>query len=366
MAIELWDSRSLYELRQDMRLDPVPDYFQRTYFGTDFYSEDDSIRFAELPVAHRKLAPFVMPTSQGKPIFERSGESVKSFKPAYIKVKDAVRVTESRNVLPSEIWRTGGSGMPSLQERFDKRVAEVVAYHMRAIQMQKAWMAARAFIDGELTINYAADQGEEHPEVTIDFGRATALDVTLSGSFWSDPSYDIIGMLSTQSNLMYNTEYGGRPTQLLVGSSVAPYIQKNTAIKELLKSPAQSRGGEETSIKQGLFNVDQPMSYIGTIGGIGQSLEIWTYKDTVQAPTGSMVDILNPKDALLIAPGAGGVMAHGAIYDIEAFEAGNISADVFPKMIKTGDPGDLHVMHQSSPLPVNAYPNRVSKMRVLA
>ncbi len=102
MTINIWDSRDLYLLQQDLRLDPVPDYFWRTFFGTDYYSEDETIKFAELPVPHRKLAPFVQPTSQGKPIFERRGETVKQFTPAYIKVKDAVRVMEARNILPSE------------------------------------------------------------------------------------------------------------------------------------------------------------------------------------------------------------------------------------------------------------------------
>ena len=79
MAIELWESRDLYLLRQDMRLEPVPDYFWKTFFGQDFYAEDRKIRFADLPVPHRKLAPFVMPTSQGKPIFERRGGRLMEF-----------------------------------------------------------------------------------------------------------------------------------------------------------------------------------------------------------------------------------------------------------------------------------------------
>lgn len=363
MAINLWDSRDLYLLQQDMRLDPVPDYFWRTFFGTDYYSENDEIKFAELPVPHRKLAPFVMPTSQGKPIFERRGESMKAIKTAYIKVKDAVRVVEARNVRPSEIWRTSGGGLPSLVERFDSRVAEVVAYHLRAIMMQKAWMAARAFIDGTLTIQYHADQGVDHPEVTIDFGRDSSLEETLTGTFWDDPDYDMIGMLSDMANTMYNIKFGGRPTTLIVGSEVAPYIGKNKGIIELLDT--NIRGSEDTTFQRGMFNVDRPMTFLGRLGGLGGGLDIWTYKDTVEAPNGDMADILNPKDALLIAPGAGGVMAHGAIYDIDAFEGGAISTDVFPKMFKKNDPGDMYVMHQSAPLPVNVYPNRVAKMRVL-
>lgn len=367
MALELWTSRDLLELRQDLRLDPVPDYFWRTFFSTDFYSEDRDILISDLPKPYRKLAPFVMPSSQGKPIFERRGEKVSALTPPYIKVKDAVRVTEARNVLPSQIWRNG-PGLPSLQERFDGRVADVQAFHLRAIDMQKSWMAARAIIDGRVTITYAADQGAPHPEVIVDYGRAANQTITLSGSFWSDPNYDIIGDLTAWSQRMYEAEYGVRPTDVIVGADVAPFIQRNVAIRELLST--QRRGGEGTSMALGLLARPQagdngPIP-IATIGGIGMSLNIWTYKDVVEAPNGSMVDILHPKDVFMFGPGAAGVMAHGAIYDVDAFEGGNISVDVFSKMFRDNDPGDVYVMNQSSPLPIVLYPNRTLKARVLA
>jgi hypothetical protein len=363
MALELWTSVDLAEVRQDLRLDPVPDYFWRTFFDQNFYSEDKDILFAELPIPFRKLAPFVMPSSQGKPIFERRGEKVKAITPPYIKVKDAVRAVDARNVLPSQIWREG-RGLPSLQERFDRRVAEVIAFHLRAINMQKAWMAARAFIDGKVTISYAADQGGPHPEVIVDFGRAAGHTVVLSGTFWSSAAYDIIGQVSTWSNLMYNATFGGRPTTMIVGSSVVQYLQANTGIKALLST--QTRGGEGTRIELGMLNIDRPLSYVMTLGGIGQSIEVYTYKDQVEAPNGSMVDILDPRDVLLIAPGATGVMAHGAIYNVKAFQGGGIATDVFPSMWTENDPGDIYCMHESSPLPIPLYPNRVLKARVLA
>lgn len=364
MALELWTSADLVDLRQDMRLDPIPDYFWRTFFSGEFYSQDKDILIADLPTQYRKLAPFVMPSSQGKPIFERKGETVKALTPPYIKVKDVVRAVDARNVLPSQIWREG-RGLPSLQERFDQRTADVVAFHLRAINMQKAWMAARAFIDAKLTISYAADQGAQYPEVVIDFGRDANLNKTLSTSFWSDPDYDIIGDLTNWSNQMYNTAYSGRPTTLIVGSAVAPYIPKNKGILNLLST--QIRGGEATTVQRGLINIDQPLSYVATVGGIGQSIEIWTYKDVVEsATTGTYVDILNPKDVLLIAPGFQGTMAHGAIYDVDAFAEGNIDIDVFPKMFRENDPGDAYIMHQSSPLPIPLTPNKVLKARVLA
>lgn len=363
MALELWTSADLLDMRQDLRREPVPDYFWRTFFPTDFYSEDKDILLAELPTPYRKLAPFVQPASQGKPIFERKGEKVKAFTPPYIKPKDVVRAVDARNVLPSQVWREG-RGLPSLQARFDQRCADVVAFHTRAIDMTKSWMAARAFIDGKLTIKYAADQGVEHPEIIVDFGRDPDLTKVLSGSFWSSAAYDIIGDLTDWSNLMYNTPFSGRPTRVIVGSAVVEALQKNTGILALLNT--QIRGGDGTSIPRGMLNIDEPLTFVMTLGGIGQSLEIWTYKDMVEAPNGDMVDILDPRDVLLIAPGATGVMAHGAIYNVKAFADGGIATDVFPTMWYENDPGDAVMMHESSPLPIPLYPNRVLKARVLA
>lgn len=362
MALELWTSRDLYALLRDDRLDPIPSYFLDTFFTDTHYSSDADILISELPTQYRVLAPFVLPSEQGKPIFKRKGEKVKALTPPYIKPKDPVRPEDARNVLPSEILLNGGQ-RPSIEARFNRRVVEVVEFHRRAIKMQEAWMAARAFIDGKVTVTYDRDQGAAYPEVTIDFGRATNHTVVLSTDFWDDPDHDIIGDLTTWSNRMYAAPNGGRPTRVIIGASVVPCIQKNKGIRELLST--QIRGGEGTKVELGMANIDQPMSYVATIGGIGQSLEIWTYRDQVEGPTGTMVDILDPRDVVLVAPGARGVKAYGAIYDVDAMGESQ-AIDIFPKMFKTDDPGEMYIMHQSSPLPIPLYPNRTLKARVLA
>ena len=139
----------------------------------------------------------------------------------------------------------------------------------------------------------------------------------------------------------------------------------NKGILALLNT--QIRGGEGTVIERGMLNIDEPMSFVMRLGGIGQALEIWTYKDMVEsATTGVMVDILDPRDVVMVAPGATGVMAHGAIYNVKAFADGGIATDVFATMWYENDPGDAVMMHESSPLPIPLYPNRVLKARVLA
>lgn len=362
MAIELWDSGELYDVLRDDRLDPVPSYFLDTYFRETFFSDDKRIMISELPAADRKLAPFVLPTEQGKPIFSEKQEAIKYFEPAYIKPKDVVRAVDSRRMRPSEIFRNMGE-RPSTQQRFETRVVEVMEYHKRAIRMRKAWMAARAFIDGKVLIKYERDQGAAHPEVLIDFGRDSNLNIVLDTTFWDDPAYDIIGDLTEWSNLMYTTKYGGRPSTLLLGANVVPCIQKNTGIRALLST--QIRGGESTVMKLGMLNVDEPMSYVATIGGIGQSLELWTYRDQVQNDDDTMVELLDPNDVVMIAPGNRGVMAYGAIYDAEAFAEGRAQIDIFPKMWMTKDPGDVLIMNQSAPLAIPLTPNKVLKATVL-
>lgn len=364
MALELWTSGELYDVLRDDRMDPIPSYFMDNFFTEQFFSQDREIMFSELPAADRKMAPFVLPTEQGKPIFGTKGETLQSFEPAYIKPKDVVRAEDARTRRPSEIFRNGGQAL-SVVERFDNRVVEIVEYHRRAIRMQWAYMCAKAYIDAALNIKFGRDQGAAHPEVTIDFGRDPNLNVVLNTTYWDDPDYDIIGDLTAWSNLMYGTKFGARPTRLTVGASVAPHITKNKGILALLNT--QIRGGEGTVMQRGLVNIDNPMSYIATLGGIGQAIEIWTYKDQVENSDGSLVELLHPKDVILEAPGFRGVMAFGAIYDVDAIESGDaLAIDIFPKMFKTQDPGELYIMHQSAPLPVPLTPNRVLKARVLA
>ncbi len=360
MALELWTSGELYDVLRDDRMDRIPSHFLDNFFTEQHYSEDREIMFSELPAADRKMAPFVLPTEQGKPIFGVKGESVKSFTPAYIKPKDAVRAVDARTRRPSEILRPGGP--PTLTERFDNRVVEIVEYHRRAIKMQWAYMAAKAYIDAKVTVKYARDSGAPHPEVTIDFGRDPNLNI-VSTVGWDDPDHDIIGDLSAWSNTMYTVKFGARPSRLTVGADVAPYITKNKGILKLLDT--NIRGSEGTTMERGLFNIDVPFTKIATLSGIGQAIDIWTYRDQVQNDDGSLVELLHPKDVILEAPGFRGVKAFGAIYDVDAIESGSIAIDIFPKMFKTDDPGELYVMHQTAPLMIPLTPNRVAKARVL-
>lgn len=360
MTIELWESRDLYQLLRDDRLDPVPNYFLDTFFTESYFSDDEKIRFGKLPNASRVLAPFVLPTEQGKPILYRKGESISDFTPPYIKPKNAVKPEDARNVMPSEVFRNGGQ-RPTLAQRFDQRVVEVTSIHRRAIAMREAWMAARAFIDGKVLIEYERDSGAAFPSVLLDFGRANGHTITLMSGYWDDPDADILGNIESWMNTMYLADQGGSAAQLIVGASVAPLFRKNKGIKAALDT--NYRGNDSVKMDLGIMRTERPIKYIGSLG-VG--LEVWSYRDQIENANGSMVDLFDPRDVLLVAPGATGVRAHGAIMNPKALEAGLSQTDIFPSMWTSNDPPATFLMHEASPLPIPLYPNRTLKARVLA
>ncbi|WP_210202876.1 major capsid protein [Hartmannibacter diazotrophicus] len=345
-------------------MDPLPSWVLDTFFTGRYYSEDFEIKFGDLPEADRFLAPFVLPYEQGKPIAYAKGEDISAFTPPYIKLKDRVRAVDAKNLKPSEIFRNRGA-KPSLEERFNQRVVEVSGIHLRAIDVRRIWMACRAFFDGKVLIQYERDQGAANPDVLLDFGRAAGHTVVKSADYWNDPSTDIMGDVETWSNTMYLARGGGAPTMMIVGAQVAPLFRKNTGVKAALDT--NYRGNNSVQMDLGIMNIERPLQYVGRLS---TTLEVWTYKDTIDIPDGSggktKIDLFNEKDICLVAPGATGVLAHGAIYDADAMMEGMVSTDVYAKMWMTKDPGDVMLMHQSSPLPIPLYPNRTFKARVLA
>lgn len=356
MALNLWSSKQLLRRLRDDRMDSVPSYFRDNFFKLSHYSEDKDILISELPAAGRKLAPFVLPTEQGKPIAEFKGETMKALTPPYIKLKDPVRAVDARSPFPDEVL----DGPLDLNVRFNRRVGQVQDQHARAIDMQECWMAARAVIDGKIVVKYQNDQGAAHPEVTIDYGRASNQTVVLSANYWDNVDTAILDDVETWANRMRSAKYGQFPTVMLVGSSVAPLFRKN---KQVLAEMDLTRRGGSVDLPTGIQLIGDGLTRIGSLGS---GIEVYAYRDYVENSNGTLVDILGPKEVVLLAPGFEGVKAYGAIYDAEAYAQGAISARIFPKMWPENDPGDVFIMHQSSPLPIALYPNRSLKATVLA
>lgn len=362
-GISLSTPQELYELLTDDRREAIPSHFLDTYFNETHFSADREILIGELPAVDRKMAPFVLPTEQGKPVMGQRGEKVRSLLPPYMKPKDAVRAVDARNVTPAEVFRNAGV-RPSLQQRFDQRVAEVQDYHRRQIRMQETRMAADAFVKGAVTIKYDRDQGADFPEVTMTFGRDPGhTAISGAGFYWSDPDFPILDAINDDAHTMNQALRGGFPGRIYLGSEVAKFIGKNKQIQADLDT---TRRGTQSNVQTGVIRRDEPMTSLGTIGA---GIELMLYRDYVENADGSLYELLDPKSILYVAPGARGVRAYGAIYNAKALAmAGGeaLQTDIFPSMWLTDDPSDIFLMHEASPLPIPLTPNKTFLRRVLA
>lgn len=362
MAYELWTSADLYEVLVDTRNNGATDWWRTNYFPNVHLSEKEEILFSELPLAMRRVAPFVLPTEQGKPIYRRQGEALKSFTPAYIKPKDAIRPNEVRRAMPSEVILSGRQ--MTMEERFDARVADIVQYHDAAIRRQWDLMCARAVQYGRATIRYRRDNeiGEGPPVVTLDFDRDASLTVALApGADWSDPNHDIIGDISRWRDNMAGLKRGGNANTLLLGTTVVPYFRNNIGLRKLLDTNV--RGSETFVMNTGLIApINDPQNPVVKIAELGEGLTAWSYSDTMENDDGSTIALMDPKSVVMTAPNVGGYQAFGAIYDIEA-ELQPI--DIFMKMFDVHDPSGRFVLSQSAPLMIPTNPNRTMTARVI-
>lgn len=357
MALDIYTPHDLYAVMYDDRIEVETSYWLDEYFPDSYFSTQEEILFSKLTTT-RKVAPFMLPNEQGKPIYRREGEALKSFKPAYTKPKDAVRPSEMLQRQPGELVR---QGLLTPQARYNAEVIRIAQYHRNAITRLWEWMAAKAILDGQVTIQYIGDNGQKGQKVTLDFGRAAGHTITLgAGSRWGDNGVSIMDTIQTWLDTMAAAEFGGAANRLILGSAAYAKFKKDAEIKDLMDT--RYRGSPDITVNRGIVRKDvmQPLTYVGTLGA---GLEVYLYTGQFQGDDGTMVNIMDPRDAVLTAPGVAGIKAFGAILDEDA----DLQAtDIFSKMWSQQDPSARFIMSQSAPLMIPVNPNRTLRARVVA
>lgn len=286
----------------------------------------------------RRLAPFVAPTAQGKPMLQ-SGYSTRRFKPAYIKPKDSVDPRRVFKRRPGEAF--GGTMSP--QARRDAIVADILQDHKDMHKRRLEWMAARAVIDGQVTIT-----GENYPTTLVQFGRAADQTVVLAGAArWGQAGVSIVTLLETwMARVQLSSGYA--PTKLVMGVNVWNVFRADA---EVLKQLDTMIRGTNSSLQIGVGN-GELVQFKGTFG---TSLEIYTYNDIFEDDTGANQPFMDQNSIVLLNPaGVEGVRCFGAILDAQA---GYVATEFWPKNWYENDPSVEYLMTQSAPLMVPTRPN---------
>lgn len=322
--------------------------FWRRWFPTVVQSDREFIEFSKI-WGTKRLAPLVVPTAQGRPVYGL-GEAIDQFKPAYVKPKDAVHPERVIRRMPSigEI----GQDMPlSMNERHDAIVADILMEHGKTIDRREEWLAARALIDGEVTL-----EDEAYPRTVISFRRDADLTVVLAGNArWGQANVEPFDNIQAWALRMAYKEFGGFPTDALMGPGAWEVFTRSEKVKELMNTEIR-----QTDMTQMNFGLRGDMDEV-LMGRLSNRLNIWVYTGNYQTETGVTQNYLGENEVLLINGNVMGVLAYGAILDKAAMFQ---PLPRFPKMWDDDDPAGTVIMTQSAPLCIPVNPNNTMKITV--
>lgn len=330
-------------------LEPIQDFWLQMFPGV-FQSTEEEIQFNKI-TDYRHLAPFVLPTAQGRPIY-KANENIQSVKPGYLKPKDAIQAA-------GMIRRRAGLGelgaAPALspQGRWNASVTAVAQTHNSTIQRRWEWMAAQAALYGEVTL---VDDG--YPSAVVNFRRDPGHDVTLgSGARWGESGVEPLDDLEGWIDIMARAKFGGAPTNLIMGTLAWTPFRQNQRVLDLLNTQQRQTSGTTLNLGVGDGTTYQYK------GMLNQNVSIYVYNDYYEAADGTMVQFMDQRDIFMVGPNFMGVKAFGAILD----KGANFQPlPIFPKMWDEEDPSATILMSQSAPLPFPVNPNASFRARVVA
>lgn len=330
------------------RFVPAPiNYFRGLLASSVFTSEDEWIEFGKITDT-RKLAPLVIPTAQGRPIYSE-GANVARFKPAYVKPKDSISPSRALKRRPGENLFQPNTLSP--YARFLAILGDILRVHRESIDNRMEWMFAQAALYGKVTLD-----GPDYPTTIVDFQRDPSHTVTLSGAgvVWSDPDAPIVDMINSWVEKIRRAPFGGPVTRVTLGKNVVGPFLANKQVQATRNLLIRGTDGTPApSIRTG--------DYSEMIFRLG-NLEIWTTSDWYTKPDGSIGEYMDPNGVLLTGPNVQFVECYGAILDTDA----QLQAlPVFPKQWKNEDPSVTYVMTQSAPLAVPVNPNNTLFATVL-
>jgi len=348
------DTATLLEVLYAPQNQPGLDGFWLKWFPRQVNSQSPRILFDEIDENEYRLAPFVAPNVQGRPMRSK-GFSTKSFRPAYVKPKHVVDPTRA---MPR---RAGEAplGTLSLQQRMDLIIADNIRRERQMIENRWDWMACQALVSASVVV-----AGEDYPSVTVDFGRDASLTVVNSGAtLWTASTATVMDDIQSARTQAFKLSRAPVNTLIFGLDAWAAFLQTNHAdVQALLNILIR---GNESLFNASNINSGQPYNYQGSMvgtGGIGR-LDMWTYSNFYEGDDGVGVPYFDSGTVVGIGEIVDGAQCFGAIMDRGA----QLQAlSMFPKMWDEEDPSVTYTMTQSAPLMVPLRPNNTFSLKVAA
>ena len=333
------------------------------YFQMSQMAEAEEIHF-DITDKTRRLAPFVSPKVAGR-IVQEKGYRTYTFKPAYIKLR--TRIDPSAKITRAAGEQIGGGATPITSKMDDAQIEEIqkknalrrimfrvnsaLEDHQDQITRRMEWMAAKALVDGALTL-----QGELYQTSHVDFGRNPAHRITLpSWRNWSNPGINWLRDLEDWS-LQILKETGATARDVVLSPDVWAALKDHPT--------TDSHFARVQSPSPNTLQTGGPVGEGGAFMGEIDGFKIFVYTGWSADENGIETPLLPPGTCLLLSDGIAGVKAFGAILDMDAL--GNSATAIRPVAIPTftkswadSDPSLRWIMTQCAPL---VFPGRVNAM----
>lgn len=348
----LYDTHTLLGVMRDNdMMMPPSNYWLSLAFGRTVQFTDEYIDFSKL-AENRKLAPLVVPTAQGVPIYS-AAEKHTRVKPAYVKPKDPVSASRVIHRVAGLGELNSGPAM-SPAARYAAIVGDILRQHRRAIERRWEWLAANAVIYAQVVL-----EDDRYPRTVIDFERNADHDIVLDpGSRWGDNGVSILSMIEGWKRKARRARHGGPLNRITVGIEAWEVMRADEEIRDLIKTdyrPAQ-QGGLNLN-----FGVMEGLD-VEYVGRLNNTTDVYVYSDYYQTEDGTVEEFMDPRDVVMTGPNIMGIQCFAAIQDINANFA---PLAIFPKMWPEQDPSATFVMSQSAPLMVPLNPNASIRARVI-
>ena len=239
-------------------------FLLQTFFPNTVEFETEYVSI-DVDVGLRRMAPFVSPLVEGKPVEGRKYQT-NTFRPAYIK---DLRTPDFRKPVLRAIGERIGGAL-SAQERVAQNLAFEMEDQVQMVQRRLEWMAANALAYGSYTVS-----GDGFETVSLNFNRDAALSVNVSSTGtnapWTTsattlPSTD----LETWAQLVLQKS-GAAPTDIVFTSGAFNLFLADSRVQE---SVWYLRSGD-SKIEFGGTPPIQGAVFKGEWGGY----RLWVYND---------------------------------------------------------------------------------------
>lgn len=327
--MDLYTTSSMLAALPSLR--KAPRFLQDVIFSNVVTSDREEVVFDTLNDDAR-LAPFVSPLVQGKPMTQR-GFQTNQIKPAYLKPKFHL---DPRAAIRRQAGEMIGGNL-SAGDREKLILAQGLIDQRDMITRRIEVMCAAVLKTGAITIS-----GDDYPTVVVDFDRDDALTVALAGGDkWGQVGVSAYDLVETWTGTL-GQKCGAAPNIVLMGSEAWKLYKADPKTEKAIDATL----GQTNQLNLGMTNGEPGTAiYKGSDG----SSQFYVYNDTYTDDDGQTRTLFDTRSVTIVATGAAvGTQGYGCIIDAELSYP---NAQMVPKSWLDHDPGRRNLMTQCAPIP---------------